>query len=217
MSEKIDGGNLPKHGLYKISGRDLPKQKLYLVFDVECTGLSFGWDRIFEISILVTDGSKILRSIHEYIRVEENLLNIAIENIGHKIKIDKVLIRQKGRMSRVVFTELDQFFKDITEDNPNIYLVGHHVSFDYRAFIAEFNLNSIYSSFESYFRSRQIDTLILAKKLLPNLKRYSLDFVAESLGFGEKIRIRNIEGHSANYDTEITFDVFKKLYKLPVF
>jgi DNA polymerase III epsilon subunit len=50
-----------------------------------------------------------------------------------------------------------------------------------------------------------LDVLIMAKKLLPNLSRYALWFVAKELG------VQTTQQHRALADVEMTWEVFNKL------
>ena len=88
-------------------------------------------------------------------------------------------------------------FMDFTGKN---IIIGHNVNFD---------INFIYDKCEiyldSYFKNDFIDTMRIAKKIMPNCRNYKLGTLAEMFNVDYK------NAHRGLKDVEITYEVYNKL------
>ena len=83
-------------------------------------------------------------------------------------------------------------------------LIGHNIKFDMGFLRHEVSLAGLRLAEEL----RAIDTMKMARKLLPDLGRYPLWRVAQSLG------IEDEQKHRAMADVYLTWSVFKKLLEV---
>jgi len=169
----------------------LLSEATYVVFDIETTGLSVTYDTLIEIAGVKIKNGAILGKFSELIdprreisRFTENLTGITNQMVQGKRHLKEVL----------------KDFHDFTKD---CILVAHNAEFDlgfldynYRNFAITNKMNP------------SIDTLILAKVLLPDNKRFSLDKLCKEF----KIPLDN--HHRAINDAEATTEVFLHLIKL---
>lgn len=139
-------------------------QEEFIIFDIETTGLSNKLDRITEIgAVRIRDG----RIIDEY----NQLINPQMP-IPDKITQLTGITNEMVANAPTIEAVLPDFIKFIG-DAP---LVAHNASFDI-GFIRE-NVRKIGHS----IKNSVLDTLQLARVLLPKLKRHKLDVVAKELG-----------------------------------
>ena len=89
--------------------------------------------------------------------------------------------------------------KRVIEMTENTTLVGHNVEFDYRM------LRQSFRRLGFDFKINTIDTLPLAKKLIPDVESYSLGKLCKSVG------IPLSDAHRAGGDARATLDLFKLL------
>ena len=90
--------------------------------------------------------------------------------------------------------------KRVIEMTENTTLVGHNVEFDYRM------LRQSFRRLGFDFKINTIDTLPLAKKLIPDVESYSLGKLCKSVG------IPLSDAHRAGGDARATLDLFKLLF-----
>lgn len=163
------------------------KYETYIVFDIETTGLSAINDKITEIgAIKIVDGeivdkySQLVnpeRPIPEFIT---NLTGITNEMVGDKPIISEVI-------------------GDFKEFIGNDVIVAHNSAFD-TGFIRE-NMNK--SNLD--FTNPVLDTLELARAVLPDLKNHKLNTLAKHLG----VSLEN--HHRAVDDATATAEIFLKM------
>jgi DNA polymerase-3 subunit epsilon len=159
----------------------------YIVFDVETTGSSAREGAITEIGAL-----KVMRG-----QVVDKFVTLV--NPGRPI--EPFVVRLTGITDRMVadapgVAKVMPLFEEFVE---GCVLVGHNVHFD--------------SSFVTAARGRPlpnpvIDTLKLARSLVPGLKRYRLSSLVSHFG------VRVAPNHRALADAAATVEVFLKLLKL---
>ena len=94
------------------------------------------------------------------------------------------------------FHEIAKRVVEITQDST---LVGHNIDFDYRM------LRQSFKRLGYDFKINTLDTIPLAKKLIPEEKSYSLSKLCKSIG------IPLTEAHRASGDARATLDLFKLL------
>lgn len=160
----------------------------YTVFDIETTGLDSLNDKITEIGAVKIKNNQVIGEFSEFINpgreIPEDIIkltNITNEMVADKEMVDKVLPR---------FLE---FAKGTT-------LVAHNAKFDVGFIIQEAKNIGIKLQKVSY-----IDTLTLAKYLLPDQKRFGLSYLTKLF----EIELEN--HHRAIYDAQATYQVFIKL------
>ena len=162
----------------------------FVVFDIETTGFSPVSCRIIEIGAVKVSGGRITDRFSSFVdpgmpvpfRIEK-LTGISTGMVSAADTIDKVLPR----------------FLDFSA---GCTLVAHNASFD-MSFITE---NCMRMGLDTEFT--YLDTLALARLLLPNLTRYRLDNVAKAVGVSLE------HHHRAVDDAECTALIFLKFVKM---
>ena len=158
----------------------------YVVFDLETTGLSPNAHKIIEIgAVKVTDG-KIVDRFSKFVNPKVPL-PFAIEELT-KIR-DDMLVNEP---------EIDQILPAFMEFCKGSILVAHNADFD-MGFIRK-NCDDL--GLPCAFTV--VDTVSLARYLLPNLNRFKLDTVAKELHISLKNHHRAVE------DAECTAEIFVK-------
>ncbi len=169
----------------------LLSEATYVVFDIETTGLSVSYDTLIEIGgVKIKNGttlgkfSELIDPHREISRFTENLTGITNQMVQGK------------RVLKDVLKDFYDFAKDCI-------LVAHNAEFDlgfleynYRNFAIANKMNP------------SIDTLVLAKVMLPENRRFSLDRLCKEF----KIPLDN--HHRAINDAEATTEVFLHLLKM---
>jgi DNA polymerase-3 subunit epsilon len=159
----------------------------YAIIDIETTGLSPRSEKITEIAIIIHDGQK---EIERY----STLLN-------PEKKISYRITRITGINNKMV-EEAPKFYevaKKIVELTENKIFVGHNVRFDY-GFIRNEFLSLGYD-----YKRRTLDTIKLARKLIPGQPSYGLGKLCKSLN------IENHDRHRAMGDAMATTRLFEML------
>ncbi|MBS1683342.1 MAG: hypothetical protein JSS76_01215 [Bacteroidetes bacterium] len=162
---------------------------MYAVIDVETTGGSPSVDRIIEIAVIVFDGENILEQYSSLVNPHRN--------------IDKYVTQLTGITDKMVrhapsFEEIQEKILEITREK---IFVAHNVKFDYGMVRSEYKRLGI------DFVRKQVDTVNLARKVLPGFTSYSLGSLCESLG----ITIEN--RHRALGDVEATVKLLRLILK----
>jgi DNA polymerase-3 subunit epsilon len=161
----------------------------YVVFDVETTGSAAGkGGAITEIGALKLVGGEVIDQF------------TTLVNPGRPI--DPFVVRLTGITDRMVsdapsISEVMPRFEEFVE---GCVLVGHNVHFDCSFVTA--------ARGGSPLPNEVLDTLKLARCLVPGLKRYRLSALVSHFG------VRQAPNHRALSDAAATTDVFRKLLKL---
>ncbi len=167
-----------------------PKEKLlrgdFVVFDIETTGFSPVTNKIIEIGAVKVSNGEIIDRFSEFVNPDtpipfeiEKLTGITDDMVYEKEKIEDILPK----------------FLDFCK---GCSLVAHNASFDV-SFITE-NANRV--GLPSEFTV--VDTLAIARVLLPGIAKHTLDHVCKNLG----ISLEN--HHRAVDDAEATAQIFVK-------
>jgi DNA polymerase-3 subunit alpha (Gram-positive type) len=159
----------------------------FVVFDIETTGLSKEHDRITEIGAVKVINGKVTDSFSTFVNPEipipegiTKLTGITNEMVEDAEPIEKVL------------PKFIEFFSDSV-------LVAHNAGFD-TGFISKAMERMGLGELQNTY----VDTLELAKSLLPKLKKYKLDIVCDALGI-------DLRGHHrAVNDADATAKMFVK-------
>ncbi len=162
----------------------------FVVFDIETTGFSSSRNRIIEIGAVKIKDGTITDKFSTFVNPDvpipfeiEQLTGINDNMVLPSPKIDEILPR----------------FLDFCEGS---VLVAHNASFDV-SFI-DHNAGRL----NLPFHPTVLDTVALARLLLPKLNRFKLDTVAKALG----ISLEN--HHRAVDDAGCTADIFMKFVKM---
>ena len=169
-------------------GQDL--EGTYVVFDIETTGFSAVTDRIIEIGAVKVEDGKITDKFSTYVNPKRPIPFRITEltSITDEMVID----------SPDIETILPQFIEFIGD----AVLVAHNASFDV-GFIEQ---NCKRQKIEADFT--YVDTVALARVLLPALNRFKLDTVAKALN----ISLEN--HHRAVDDAGCTAEIFVKFVQM---
>ena len=176
----------------KKKGRNLNKFiDNYVLVDIETTGLSPIYDDIIEIGAIKVENNKVVGEYNQLIKTDRSLPPMITELTGIT---DEMLAT--GKMLETVLEEFIGFVGD------NV-IIGHNINFDL-GFLCNkckkylnYNLNNDY-----------IDTLYLARKLVPNSYNHKLGTLAKLFNI-------SYEGaHRGLKDVEITYEVYNKLREI---
>ena len=161
----------------------------YVVYDVETTGASIRRDELIEIGAQVYENRRpvsepfraLIRPKREYIpRSATRVHGITYEAVKDAPAIEQVL---------------PEFLDYVSNET----LVGHNIAYFDNRFVDKACGEHLSHGFHPLF----VDTLQLARRLLPNQRRYSLEHLGQSLGL-HKGPIR----HRALDDLRVTADLF---------
>ena len=161
----------------------------YCVLDLETTGLSAKTEKITEIGIMKIQNGEVVDEFCKFVNPEkpipkrvQEVTNITDEMVANSPTID------------VLFPKVLDFIKDSV-------LVAHNASFDI-GFLKNVAKNLGYEFDYTY-----VDTLPLARKLYPELKKHKLGKIAEHL----KIKVE--VAHRALDDVDTTVKILKEMMK----
>lgn len=164
--------------------------KEFVIFDVETTGLSPAeGDRIVEIAALKIKGLVPQEKFYSFVNPEREISFGAFQVNG--ITPEMLMGAPK---SREILPRFFNFLGDAA-------IVGHNIGFDLGFLCSELSLLGKQLKEETVI----VDTLKMARHLLPQLGRYPLWSVATALG------IRKSQAHRAMADVELTYEVFRRL------
>ena len=169
-------------------GQDL--EGTYVVFDIETTGFSAVTDRIIEIGAVKVEDGKITDKFSTFVNPKRPIPFRITELTGIT---DEMVIGSPD-----IETILPQFIEFIGD----AVLVAHNASFDV-GFIEQ---NCKRQKIEADFT--YVDTVALARVLLPALNRFKLDTVAKALN----ISLEN--HHRAVDDAGCTAEIFVKFVQM---
>lgn len=161
--------------------------KTFCVFDIETTGLKTTTDKIIEIgAVKIVDGI-IKEQFSTYVDPQipippeiTKLTSITDEDVAGQPTIEQAL-------------------PDFYKFSDGTIIVGQNVQFDY-GFISAFG-----QAMNIYFDNERMDTLILSRKYIPELKKFNLNKLAEYFN------VTNKGAHRAIYDAIATAEIFIKL------
>ena len=160
---------------------------MYTVIDIESNGAPFRKESIIEIAIYRFDGHEITDQFISLVNPESEISSFVQKLTG---------ITSKMVLTAPKFHEIAKRVVEITQDS---ILVGHNIDFDYRM------LRQSFKRLGYEFKINTLDTIPLAKKLIPDEKSYSLSKLCKSIG------IPLSEAHRASGDARATLDLFKLL------
>lgn len=164
-------------------------EKVYVVFDTETTGIDFMNNGLTEIGAVKLVNGKITEQFTSLIKPDYKITeeNVAITGITEE------MVKDAPKISAVI--------PDFLRFVDNTILVAQNADFDMK-FIKRF------AGAEDYeVKNKVIDTLEMARSLLPQLKRHDLHTLAEHFGIV-------FHHHRALSDSYATAEVFIELMKI---
>ncbi len=160
---------------------------MYSVIDIESNGAPFRKESIIEIAVYKYDGHRIVDQFISLVNPQSDITPF----VQKLTSISPKMVRTAPK-----FHEIAKRVVEITEHTT---LVGHNIEFDYRMLRQEFKR----LGYE--FKINTIDTIPLAKKLIPQAESYNLGKLVKSLG------IPLVDQHRASGDAKATLELFKLL------
>lgn len=160
---------------------------MYSIIDIESNGAGYRKECIIDIAIYKYDGQKIVDQFISFVNPESDITPFVqkLTNITPK------MVKTAPKFHEIA--------KRVIEITQNTTLVGHNIDFDYRM------LRQSFQRLGYDYKISTLDTIPLAKKLIPDEVSYSLGKLVKSLG----IPLTN--HHRAEGDARATLELFKLL------
>lgn len=160
---------------------------MYSIIDIESNGAGYRKECIIDIAIYRYDGQKIVDQFISLVNPESDITPFVqkLTNITPK------MVKTAPKFHEIA--------KRVIEITANTTLVGHNIDFDYRM------LRQSFQRLGYDYKINTLDTIPLAKKLIPDEVSYSLGKLVRSLG----IPLTN--HHRADGDARATLELFKLL------
>lgn len=162
----------------------------YTVIDIETTGYDPKWDEIIELAALRVRGGNVVDSFQTLVRPTHDIDDFIADLTG--------ITNRELLTAPFIAQALPGYLEFIGDD----VVVGHNAHFD---------VNFIYDAAERFcgstFKNDIVDTMRLARHILPDLSSHSLTSVSNALGV-----VRQGE-HRALVDCETTCSVLDALRK----
>src|SRR5256714_1504749 len=162
----------------------------FVVLDTETTGLRPGPDRVIEIAGIRLRGGEVIDSFQSLVNPNRRLPPFIVQFTGIT---QEMVAGAPGA---------EQLFPDFLQFIEGAILVGHNVGFDIGFLSYEAQLLGY------AFPIDGLDTIPLARRFLPGLRRFKLDTVAGHL------KIPMVNRHRALGDAKVTAAIFIKLLSL---
>ncbi|QIG90060.1 3'-5' exonuclease [Chryseobacterium sp. POL2] len=160
---------------------------MYSIVDIESNGGPYRKENIIEIAIYRYDGHEVVDQFISLVNPESDITSFVQKLTG----ISPNMVKTAPKFHEIA--------KRIIEITQNSTLVGHNIEFDYRM------LRQSFKRLGYDFKINTLDTIPLAKKLIPEEKSYSLSKLCKSIG------IPLSEAHRASGDARATLDLLKLL------
>lgn len=166
------------------------KEKEFVVFDVETTGLSpVAGDRVIEIAAVKVRDLQVVEEFYSLINPQREISFGAFAVNG----ISQVMVDGAPTAQKIIPSFLEFIQTSV--------LVGHNVKFDLGFLSHELSLLEMKLPPQTV----ALDTIRMARTLIPGLGSYSLASVSYALGITE------IQQHRAMADVMMTWEVFERL------
>lgn len=162
----------------------------FAVVDTETTGLRPGPDRVIELAVVRVRGGEVIDTFQSLVNPDRYISPFIVNFTG----ITPEMLRAAPTAKEI----MPGFLQVID----GTILVGHNLSFDLKFLSHEAQLLG------TSFPLNGFDTIPLARRFLPGLRRFKLDMVAAYLHIPASNR------HRALGDAEITAKVFLRLLEL---
>src|SRR3989441_7349038 len=162
----------------------------FVVLDTETTGLRPGPDRVIEVAAIRLHGGEVIDSFQSLVNPNRRLPPFIVQFTG----ITQEMLAGAPRAEQVL--------PDFLQFIEGAIIVGHNVGFDIGFLSYEAQLLGY------AFPIDGLDTIPLARRFLPGLRRFKLDVVAGHL------KIPAANRHRALGDAKVTAAIFMKLLNL---
>lgn len=147
----------------------------YVVIDIETTGLDPKYDEIIEISAIKVTNNTIVDQFVTLVKPENNL-----EDIDPFIE-ELTGITKDMLINAPTFSSVSNDFLKFIDDS---VLIGHNVNFD---------INFLYDSTNGMILNDFIDTMRIARRILPDLKHHRLSDIAKHYNINVDVSHRALE------------------------
>ena len=161
----------------------------YCVLDLETTGISAKTEKITEIGIMKIQNGEVVDEFCEFVNPEKPIP----QRVQEVTNITDDMVKDAPTID-IIFPKVLEFIKDSV-------LVAHNATFDIGF------LKKVAKDLGYEFDFTYVDTLPLARKIYPDLKKYKLGKIAEHL----KIKVE--VAHRALDDVDTTVKVLKEMMK----
>ena len=161
----------------------------FVVFDIETTGFSPEKNRIIEIGAVKVENGKITERFSTFV------------NPDVPIPFDIEQLTGINDSMVISYPQIDRILPEFLAFCGDAVIVAHNAAFD-TGFIAHYA-----RALGLEYSPTILDTVAMARVLLPNLNRYKLDTVAKALG----ISLEN--HHRAVDDAEATAEIFMEFVR----
>lgn len=160
---------------------------MYTIIDIEGNGAGYRQESIIDIAIFKFDGREIVDQFMSLVNPEADITPYVqkLTNITPK------MVKTAPKFHEIA--------KRVVEITAGTTLVGHNIEYDYRM------LRQAFKRLGYDYKINTLDTIPLAKKLIPDLESYSLGKLVRSVG------IPIIDQHRAAGDARATVELFKLL------
>lgn len=162
---------------------------MFAIVDIESSGGNYQKDRIIEIAIIVHDGNSIIEQYVSLVNPQTPITPFVVGLTG---------ITDEMVKDAPTFEEIYETVERLTSEN---IFVAHNARFDYGFIKSEFK------RINKTFLRKQICTVNLSRKIIPNHRSFSLGNLCSDLG----IQISN--RHRALGDTLATVKLLEHLIK----
>lgn len=160
---------------------------MYSIIDIESNGAAYRKESIIEVAIFRYDGHVITDQFISLVNPESEITPFVQKLTG----ITNKMVKTSPKFHEIA--------KRIVEITDGTTLVGHNIDFDYRM------LRQSFKKLGYDFKINTLDTIPLAKKLIPEEGSYSLGKLCKSIG------IPLVDEHRASGDARATLELFKLL------
>lgn len=163
----------------------------YIVFDIETTGLDSMYDEIIEIGAIKVHNNTIISTFNSLVKPQN--------------EIDEYITKLTGITNEMVkdAPTIEEILPDFMKYIGDGILIGHNVNFD-----INFIYDNLYRNKYNVITNNFIDTMRIARKLLPDLSHHRLIDLTDFF----EIDIAN--NHRSLKDCEITMKAYENLKKL---
>ncbi|QCX32275.1 PolC-type DNA polymerase III [Caloramator sp. E03] len=176
-----------------IKSKQWPLEDEFVVFDIETTGLNSNNDEIIEIGAVKIKNFTIVDTFSSLVKPKKEIKNEITKLTG----ISNEMVKDKPSIETV----LPEFLNFVG----NAPVVAHNAKFD-TSFIKN---NSKIQGLN--FNNAIVDTLLLSRWLLPDLKKHRLNIIAEHLGVSLNNHHRAVDDATATAHIFIKFlDMLKQ-------
>lgn len=173
-----------------VNSKNQSLDETFVVFDLETTGLSSKNNKIIEIGAVKIVNGEITERFSRFVNPHEPIPFNIVELTGIT---DDMLVDASS---------VEEVLPEFIQFSQGAVMVAHNADFDMGFINANCEKLGIKTNFTS------VDTVSIARTLLPNLNKFTLDTVAKAL------KIQLLNHHRAVDDAECTALIFKQFIEM---